>query len=72
MVSSKAIPQMDKAEMDKLLNEILSNNLNDASKPVVTEIFQTFSKVIEGAKASSITMAKLKAMLGFYSEKSKK
>jgi hypothetical protein len=50
----------------------LSNNLNEASKLIVKKIFAKITKLLEDAKSSKMTIAKLKSMLGFYSKKQKK
>lgn len=72
MVDSGTISKISKQELDDLLREILSSNLHDSSKPILKEILETFSNLLADVKSKNISIAKLRSMLGFYSEKQKK
>ena len=72
MVTANTFSHIDNKVIEQLITELESETLSSESKLLLNEILKAFSKVIDGAKASSMTMAKLKSMLGFYSEKSKK
>lgn len=72
MTSSEAFPDFDTHAIEKLIAELESDTLSDTSKILLNKILKIFSKVVEDAKSSKMTIAKLKSMLGFFSEKQKK
>lgn len=72
MSSSSSISDIEIAEVKRLISEIQDTNLDEESKVMLDQILNAFSKILEDAKASKLSIAKLKALLGFFSEKSKK
>lgn len=63
---------IDVATINSLISEIESLNLTEESKAALSQILKNYSKMITDAETSKLSIAKLKSILGFFSEKEKK